>query len=821
MSTRSTGFKGRASFGQRWKDETSSLGPLRAIFEVLVVALCAGIACFPMLPAYGSPAALNAVVIGVLGGILPVLLGAFLRWPLPVILVLTFAVYVVVGGAVAFGDSLIAGFVPSRYSISESLTGIVTSWKEALTLEPPLGQSDGVLLFPFLVSFLAAFVVSGVTVWRRSWFSSILAMGVVGIALVVAVLWGTQETVYGSFLAIGLFIVLTVWASWRMAIWRPQRPFRMIGFLVAVVVASVALTPLVESDNPRFVLRSIVVPPFDPRDQVSPLSQYRMFVKDYAETPLITVDGLPEGSTVRLATLDAYDGVVWSVSGDQSRAGSGAFRRIGERIEQVSDGSPFDVTITLQGLSGVWTPTVGYLHEVDFESGSLSDFRFNDATGAGVTIGGVDPGTSYRLKGVLPNSPTDEELGEAGVGQISIADVSNVPDVVTQEAISISRDAANVPLVVRKFEEHLSTQGFFSHGEDAGGYPSLSGHGAARMADLFAADLMVGDAEQYASALALLARTQGIPARVVMGFAPEEFSDSITFNGSDMTAWAEVYFNDYGWVSYFPTPPESQTPHASDNESVPEPEPDVVQAPPDPQAEATPPALNSEDTNIDSDSEDRPLDINWGAVFSVVAVVGIPLILLLGIPAFIISRKALRRKRRKALEPQASVVGGWQEVVDHAMDLGIKPQKDFTRRETALYIEAGNPHARLQRIAAKADAAHFSQDELDPKQAEAFWALIVQACADIDQSMKWHQKFRSRLSVASFREQKRRDALERIEEGADLTAESVGQASLKSSLKSSLRSSLKSKLNPRSKSGDAQSLAGNAEADEAAFAPHD
>lgn len=757
------------NWSQRWKDETSSLGPLRAIFEVLIVVLCAGLACFPMLPAYGTNAALYAVVIGVLSGVLPVLLGAFLRWQLPLTLVVAFAIYVVVGGAVAFGDQLIAGIVPSGYSISQTLTGIVTSWKEALTLEPPLGQSDGVLLFPFLVSFLGAFVAAAITVWRRTWTSSILAMLVVGVVLVVAILWGTQETVYGSALTIGLFLVLTVWSSWRMGIWRPQRPVRLIAFLAVVIAAAYMLTPVVEPENPRFVLRSIVVPPFDPRDQVSPLSQYRTFVKDKADTPLVTVEGLPKGATVRLATLDAYDGVVWSVSGDQSRAGSGAFRRIGERIEQTAEGIPFNVTISVEQLSGVWTPTVGYLSEVRFERGNLSDFRFNDATGAGVTIGGVDQGTTYSLRGVIPSVPSDEELGEAGVGQISIAPVSNVPDVVTQEAISISRDAANVPLVVRKYEEFFNARGFFSHGADAGGFPSLSGHGAARMADLLSADVMVGDAEQYASALALMARTQGIPARVVMGFAPQEYSDSMTFTGSDMTAWAEVYFNDYGWVSYFPTPPESQTPQASEEESVPEPEPDVVQLPPDPQAEVTPPAVNSEDTNIDTDSDDSPLNVDWGQLVTIVAAVGLPLILLLGVPAFIVSRKALRRKRRKALDPQASVVGGWQEVVDHAVDLGIKPPKDFTRSETAFYIEAGNPHAKLQNLAHIADAAHFADDFEPDATLPVFWAEVEGACIDIGRSMKWHERVRAKVSLRSFREQRRResDDLAHVSAGSD------------------------------------------------------
>ena len=72
---------------------------------------------------------------------------------------------------------------------------------------------------------------------------------------------------------------------------------------------------------------------------------------------------------------------------------------------------------------------------------------------------------------------------------------------------------------------------------------------------------MVGDSEQYASAMALMARSLGLPSRVVLGFVPkdgdgdptesrtERTADgqtTVTFTGNDICAWVEILLEDYG-----------------------------------------------------------------------------------------------------------------------------------------------------------------------------------------------------------------------------------------------------------------------------------
>jgi protein-glutamine gamma-glutamyltransferase len=70
-----------------------------------------------------------------------------------------------------------------------------------------------------------------------------------------------------------------------------------------------------------------------------------------------------------------------------------------------------------------------------------------------------------------------------------------------------------------------------------------------------------GHCEYFATAMTVMLRTIGIPARYVTGFLPGEYNDvggDYIIRGSDAHAWVEVYFNGYGWITFDPTPPSSE-----------------------------------------------------------------------------------------------------------------------------------------------------------------------------------------------------------------------------------------------------------------------
>jgi protein-glutamine gamma-glutamyltransferase len=66
-----------------------------------------------------------------------------------------------------------------------------------------------------------------------------------------------------------------------------------------------------------------------------------------------------------------------------------------------------------------------------------------------------------------------------------------------------------------------------------------------------------GHCEYFASSMAVMLRSLGIPARVVNGFRTGEFNDltsQYVVRASSAHSWVEVYFPGYGWVEFDPTP---------------------------------------------------------------------------------------------------------------------------------------------------------------------------------------------------------------------------------------------------------------------------
>ena len=66
-----------------------------------------------------------------------------------------------------------------------------------------------------------------------------------------------------------------------------------------------------------------------------------------------------------------------------------------------------------------------------------------------------------------------------------------------------------------------------------------------------------GHCEYFASSMAIMLRTLGIPSRVVNGFRTSEFNDltgQYVVRASSAHSWVEAYFPEYGWRTFDPTP---------------------------------------------------------------------------------------------------------------------------------------------------------------------------------------------------------------------------------------------------------------------------
>jgi len=75
--------------------------------------------------------------------------------------------------------------------------------------------------------------------------------------------------------------------------------------------------------------------------------------------------------------------------------------------------------------------------------------------------------------------------------------------------------------------------------------------------DYFLYEAPGGYCSYYASAMAVMLRTLGVPARVATGYAMGEYDTTrgaYRVSGADAHAWVEVYFPAFGWVEFEPTP---------------------------------------------------------------------------------------------------------------------------------------------------------------------------------------------------------------------------------------------------------------------------
>ncbi len=75
--------------------------------------------------------------------------------------------------------------------------------------------------------------------------------------------------------------------------------------------------------------------------------------------------------------------------------------------------------------------------------------------------------------------------------------------------------------------------------------------------DHFLFNSQEGPSDHFASAMAVMLRTQGIPTRLVLGFAPgliDMEEQGFLVRDKDSHSWPEVYFKGIGWIPFEPTP---------------------------------------------------------------------------------------------------------------------------------------------------------------------------------------------------------------------------------------------------------------------------
>ena len=727
---------------------------LALVDAVLVVGL--GVLCaWPLGEAWTGSRWLVAVAVGLALGVGTGWLSARWRWGPWVTALAVLAAYLAVGSAVTVPERARGGFLPTADSLRDLVTGLVRAWRESLTLPVPLAESGAVLIVPLVLGLVGG-LGAAILLWRSRW--PALAGVVLVLVLALASAFGDIEAEAALTRGLAVTAVAVMWLRWRSLHQVRTRWVRQVAATLAVVIAgaaaAVGVGALGDGGEPRVVLRDHVDPPFDPRDYPSPLAKFRAYKKEPVKTgtTLFTVDGIESGTLVRFAVMDSYDGIVWNVSGGPgSTHDSGTFRRFRNDPDANLEA---DVRgqITIGDYTGVWVPSVGEtLGMTPIKDGrpdgeAASELVINRQTGTVAQIGGVERGTTFEIEAATVPVLADEQIETLDADDsVSLPRPAIVPEELEDRIQRWQADAGfsggTDGLLARFLRDSFREKGFYSDGIDD---YTPAGHGASRLAVLAKTPTPVGNAEQYAAAMAVIGQHLGLPIRVVVGFKVPPGGGDV--RGEDVMAWTEVLLKGAGWVALDPTPPEDQKLRRPNDEPNEEPQPQVLQPPrvPGEPKEAT-------DNLQQGDGERSDLDILevLGAVLGVIVKIAWVALLTSPLWGVLLFKLLRRRRRRRADDPTARMTGAWRELADRMRDLGVRPAPGATRRESAYAAAERYDAVGVVTLAHTADRHVFGDGEPSADEARAYWADVETALKRIRRATPWWRRLLARFSLAS------------------------------------------------------------------------
>ncbi|MGO1318854.1 MAG: transglutaminase domain-containing protein [Galactobacter sp.] len=634
----------------------------------------------------------------------------------------------------------VAGVIPTPSGLGEFLLGCLTSWVDVISLDPPLGRYGDVLLPVYLLTYLGGWAAAAGSIRGVRW----PGVGAATALLVYGIVFGPRHGAHELLVGIGMVLVAVTWMQLvrqadrgvdrdhtRRLRWGSiRRAVVALVFVLACSMAAAGLSSLLPGSE-RTVARQAYEPFYEPDRTSSPLQAYRSWVTgETADATAATVTGASPGTMLRLAVLDDYDGVAFRVAPDRDHG----FTRLPSTVQR-PEGERQDVHVMVERELSPWLPLAGSLESIDITADVRDRLYYDRTRDAALVRGGVDAGLDYTLR-VVPGS----RAATAGLEALSPGEVSQSQLPVLPESLIAAADRAtqNLDSPGEKLQAvlELLQAGYVSHA-DEGEVFSRSGHSAGRLDALVDEEPMVGDAEQYAAAFAILARQQGFASRVVLGFVDQD-ADRVLV-GSELTAWVEVDDAKRGWVAVDPNPEprpvEEQRKTEEDSVTLPR-----TVLPPDPPdlRDSTPPSADNSQPTTEQPREewrDHLAGIWWWTWR-----VGLVLLLLtspLWLAALI---KRVRRVRRRHVDRnQGRMSGAWSELVDAVADAGHAPAPSATRSEVAAAVQPDDVPggrgegllARSRRLAQRMDRAAFSPERPDRADIDEVWQETLSTAAHL------------------------------------------------------------------------------------------
>lgn len=345
-------------------------------------------------------------------------------------------------------------------------------------------------------------------------------------------------------------------------------------------------------------------------------------------------------------------------------------------------------------------------------------------------------GKTYEVKS-LDVRPTAQQLASAPKASQSLRDEytkvpDSVPAVVYRTAREVTQGASD------DYEKAVALQDYFA---STGGFQYDTEVEVGSGPDAIARFLRdkQGFCVHFSFAMAAMARTLGIPARVAVGFAPgsPQADGTVAVSLKDAHAWPELYFEGVGWTRFEPTPTRGTTPTYTLPDTSGDAVPDLPQA--SRSAEAAPSTAPSESASCSADDKKLegcagalPLDSGQqgggGTPWYRIAVWSALGLLALGVPLLPMLWRLRRRSVRLASAQHSAAAAGapgrasegpagavrfdaddplgpgapadaasraaseaavaqvlavWRELIDTAWDYGIVPDDALTPRRAA------------------------------------------------------------------------------------------------------------------------------------------
>ncbi len=269
-----------------------------------------------------------------------------------------------------------------------------------------------------------------------------------------------------------------------------------------------------------------------------------------------------------------------------------------------------------------------------------------------------------------------------------------------------------------------------------------------------------GYCQQFSATMALMARSLGIPARVVVGFTPgtRAADGSYVVRSHDAHAWPELYFAGSGWVRFEPTPagrtgelPSWANPTDLQNPTSATESPTATATGGPSQEEIDRATAAPGGGGVDGLDEAAPWWrmplLGGGGTVLVIAVLGPGLV------------RWLQRRRRLTGHDNVAMASerAWQELLATAADLGIATPADRTVRQTAALLSrnAAGAEQELADLAALVEQSRYSL-RVPTVRIERAGHLARKVVTALAAPMSRGQRLRARMLPASLLRSARR-----------------------------------------------------------------